>query len=894
MENNIFTFHVHLPEEIEKCGQPVVIGNVKELGLWEKPIVKLRQPFPQNPTYWQSEPVVISFLNVQVNDDIKYKYAIHMPRSYYGREEKIVFEGNYDSDNRILDTVRSDQFCIWENNFEINQRFHINPNMINDFAFIDYVFNSIKSPDDLKDKIMIYQYLLTHFKDLTIRTSSLKFIFNRLEDKLQEKRLFLCLVLGYFVQRQKMGNYRHYKLPPTFPSQCLLEAFEDYKQETLPSDTKEQMYTAITTLVQHNAFRMKFDWLIIFTIATEVDPGYTFLDRLRALKYSSDNLLTKFIKEAEMIKIYTEGIELETYVKLAKWLIQLCHNMDSLFKLWSNVLSHNNVFDQHIFKCFIDRVREDISHDDAVALEDHFKRLPKAYRNDFSYVFRDHALFLLESPNNKWTNPNINAIQSLLQNENLNWHNEEIIQSLEFISKSQSFGLLNIFPEILDGWFRSDFSDTKKRISTICVNWFTLLLTKLDTYEKNLSNESNFIFLVFQQLERMYPLLGLRINIWRDLTGIAIERVNGCSESRIFAATKLVVQIKQDDIKKLFLDTVKEILSKTALRTNDQLLNKIFTICGCKGEALEVPNLLSEDILCYIMIKLQSQSIASDPSEYHLDILGASKFWNIIFRATGNVKNLHSSLFVQRVRMSVNELGGLLCEKMIEIQLLQQLLEYSDEKLFQHFDAAVIKENDVIISRDEITELRKLYDNYQLQLEILFKFYTRFCSVVQVTDVNCYIQDVNQNRQNSSKLKLKQILLSDYWAFHEKILDSARRCYEFNKSQTFRNIFDACLQEDAAATKVEYIAQNLVPIVFEKYNGICEQFKEWENLKSYKSQMFVQTLDQLSKIPHWVERLEWLEKVIGLFEVPHNEYDWLSKSIRTLKDDSMKLMHLNN
>ncbi|RIA82804.1 hypothetical protein C1645_834788 [Glomus cerebriforme] len=50
MENNTFIFHVHLPENIEKVGNPVVLGDGKELGSWETPIIRLRQPFYQNPT----------------------------------------------------------------------------------------------------------------------------------------------------------------------------------------------------------------------------------------------------------------------------------------------------------------------------------------------------------------------------------------------------------------------------------------------------------------------------------------------------------------------------------------------------------------------------------------------------------------------------------------------------------------------------------------------------------------------------------------------------------------------------------------------------------------------------------------------------------------------------
>src|ERR1043166_3146602 len=126
------------------------------------------------------------------------------------------------------------------------------------------------------------------------------------------------------------------------------------------------------------------------------------------------------------------------------------------------------------------------------------------------------------------------------------------------------------------------------------------------------------------------------------------------------------------------------------------------------------------------MNRLQSQSSASDPSKHHLNILKANKFWNYILRATGSVVNLNSNPFVKRAKSSIIELGGLLLEKTIDIQLLQKILEYSDEKLFQHFDAAVAKRKalgDVIVPRDEIAKLRKLCNNYQHQLDILFKFY---------------------------------------------------------------------------------------------------------------------------------------------------------------------------
>jgi hypothetical protein len=159
-----------------------------------------------------------------------------------------------------------------------------------------------------------YQRLLTLHNDLTIRTSNPKFIINRINNNLKEKRLFLCILLGYYISKREGSPH---ELPNNFPSNLLLNALEDYKQEILPLDTKGQMYTAIITLIKHNAFQMKFDWLIIFKIMIEVDPNCTFIKHLKALKYSDENL-AKFIERCKIIKIYTENIKLESYVEIAK------------------------------------------------------------------------------------------------------------------------------------------------------------------------------------------------------------------------------------------------------------------------------------------------------------------------------------------------------------------------------------------------------------------------------------------------------------------------------------------------------------------------------------------------------------------------------------------------
>ncbi|RGB41976.1 hypothetical protein C1646_791690 [Rhizophagus diaphanus] len=629
-----------------------------------------------------------------------------------------------------------------------------------------------------------------------------------------------------------------------------------------------------------------------------IDPKYNFIYHLNTLKYPNDDLLEKFIKE---------------------WLIQLCHNNDSLFKLWNDILAHNNEIDKNIFKIFIDQVQKNISNSDSVALEADFNRIPKNCHDDVTEVFRNHILFLLENPIQKWENRDIFVIQKLPQNDGLNWSDEDGIISLEYISQSRSLELLNIFPEILDNFFRKNISDTKKkRLPSICTNWFTLLLFKLSVNEKNISNEVNFISLIFQQLERMHPLLSHRKNIWQNLTTIVVKKVKSRPESQIIDAIKLIGQIKEQEVKELFSDIIKEVVfNKTIQQINDRLIGKIFTICGCKGsKILKVLNTMIEDILCYILDELQRNTNVSGASEQYMSIIKSSKFLILILNSTGSVERLNANSYLQHIQMSIIELNRLLIEKTINLQLLQQLLKYSDEQLFQYFDEIIGKKSlgHLTISQDEIAKLRKLYHDYELKLDQLLKFYNNHCSASKVTGVNNFIQDIKNRMQNLHKVILNKSILSDHWKLHEKTLDSAKRCYKFGQSQIFNNIFEVYLREDDAAINVEYIAQILTPAVFKKYDALC---KEWEKFKcsdaslknitnvdveielieyssSSKNQKFAQALKNLSKIPQWIERFEHLKKVVKIFKVPHNEDDWLSKSIRILKDDSVTLRVLNN
>jgi hypothetical protein len=327
-----------------------------------------------------------------------------------------------------------------------------------------------------------------------------------------------------------------------------------------------------------------------------------------------------------------------------------------------------------------------------------------------------------------------------------------------------------------------------------------------------------------------------------------------------------------------------------------------------------------EDIVCHIITRLQDQSLLpeSDDSESYLNVMQSiryDKFCFLILNATGSVEKLSTNSYVQGLRISILRFNESLQTKTIDIRSLQQLLEYSDEKIFQYFNNNIDREFTLVVSRDEIVEIRKLYDDFSYKLDILLRFYNEFCSASKVTDVNNYIRDIQQRMENLDKVKLNQALLPDYWAYHKETLE---RYYNFNQSQAFRNIFEVSFQEDSAATEVKYITQKLLPIVIENYSKECKKFEAWEhvscseallfwkNVKNInvefdsteklgsckRNPKFIQTLECLLKFLQWAERLECLEKLLRIFRIEYNESDQLLKTICTLKNDSLMLVQV--
>ncbi|PKY49860.1 hypothetical protein RhiirA4_405889, partial [Rhizophagus irregularis] len=304
---------------------------------------------------------------------------------------------------------------------------------------------------------------------------------------------------------------------------------------------------------------------------------------------------------------------------------------------------------------------------------------------------------------------------------------------------------------------------------------------------------------------------------------------------------------------------------------------------------------MCEDIVCYIITRLQDPLLPeSGDSEQYLNVIqsvGHSKFWFLILYATGSVEKLLANSYVQGLLISNLKFNGLLLTRTINMQLLQELLKYSDEKIFQYFYNIIDKESTSVVFQDIIIEIRKLYNDHNNKLDILLRFYNEFGSTPRITDVNNYIHDIQQRMENL-EVKLNQVLLPNYWAYHKETLDIAEQYHKFIKSQTFRNIFEVNFQKDSDATKVKYITQKLLPVIFKNYGSMCEKYETWgkigrseallfwKNVKNINAEFdlielgsckrdpeLIQTLECLLKFPQWAERLGYLEKLLKIFQI---------------------------
>ncbi|CAG8732648.1 13227_t:CDS:2, partial [Dentiscutata heterogama] len=324
-ENKISTeyiktvFHVHLPQNIKEFGVPAVVGNIKELGFWDNPIVKLHQisrhlsPSCAN-TYWISDPVLISLKYIESIQEIRYKYVV-VPAQQNAKKTKeatiMISEGFADVTDRIL-LLQNNQYDIWKD----GELLHIS--QVEDYHFAELIFNSL-TPQNFKEKIIEYQAINRNHWPKTIHEVSIEFFIKCLRRSKSKEHLLLVLVfLGCYVHRIQRRSRHRIDLPDEFPTNLLLDVLEYVQENTFPSDVHQFVMKAVETLIRHNVFNGKFDWIKIFPIAKLLDPEFKFVESLR-FRFDEKTELHFLSTLHDKAFHYIDQIkDLETYARVGK------------------------------------------------------------------------------------------------------------------------------------------------------------------------------------------------------------------------------------------------------------------------------------------------------------------------------------------------------------------------------------------------------------------------------------------------------------------------------------------------------------------------------------------------------------------------------------------------
>ncbi|CAG8510704.1 7262_t:CDS:2, partial [Scutellospora calospora] len=341
-------YQLHEPDSKDE-DKHSAYGEYVKLGGWTNITIQLTQPHKREfPTYWRSHPVEIQI----GGNEIKYRYGIFSNRN-------VDFEGEDEMQNRTLDTRTNDQYDIWRNN-----RNH-NIFDLREFAFIKCIYDAVNI-ENLKVKFMQFQILLKNYRQIALKFLTIDFIAHHCHDKKIENRLFLCVLLGYYIKHCKDLRSLIFQLPTNFRSDLLLEALEYVQQDTFTSDIQQIMVPVVSALVRHNAIVIiSFEWLRIFRVAQILDPRYTFVDGFIGAHYNKDRI-SRLLKEwPNLVVPYLDKVDEHIYIKIAKWLISFCIDMETLNIIWRDNIYHTRSIDNEILIDFSGSVHKIIAHDDA-------------------------------------------------------------------------------------------------------------------------------------------------------------------------------------------------------------------------------------------------------------------------------------------------------------------------------------------------------------------------------------------------------------------------------------------------------------------------------------------------------------------------------------------------
>ncbi|RIB04310.1 hypothetical protein C2G38_2222712 [Gigaspora rosea] len=793
--------------------------------------------------------------------------------------------------------------------------------VVNDYEFFKIILKSFSS-DNAKIKLKEYLDILEKFPDETLSASNANFIGDAIRSTFdKEKRLFLSIILGYYIMTRynTFGNYN--LLGKKFPSQYVFECIEKFQPEDWLPDTKEILLTTLRTSIVHEIQHDEYYWVkAMFTSAHSLDPDYNFLECVSNQQFSEkySGMLVDFYFP-RYVTPHISKIESDDKCSIiAKWMIKACSNMDQLLKVWSSLIEYINVRDISLRKAFLERVQFHISSVSAESLVKHFNATPDDFKAEVAESFRRAAFSLLEKTStHKWTTSNVDAIYCILQNDQFEWNKEYHLRALDIISLSKSKILLDKFPTLLKFWFnkynKNIYLTEPNKIPNICNQWYYSMLYHLSFA----TDDWKYVYNVFENLTYIYDTIKNRPDILDKLIEIAIDRCNQCSDNRIFGATKYIHKFStlSQDLVTAFAEMVK---GKLLVKDNDDaLLQKMQQICACKSNVLEVPNLLCEEILLYVIEKLKTLHPLPDKSDSEISstlliLLRNSRFWNLLLNPTGEVTRLKSHPYINQAKNVISSFENILIQESITFLFLQRLLLNQDDVLIRFF-------NSEGINKSTFSKLRDQCQNYLNKMDRLHTFYTRFCSQDKVNDLNSFVDDINERSTKLDSLTLKETQSPNHWEKHRISEDAANMVYELIDSQTFRNIFENVMR-NRGNVSMENLVKTIIPLVIKEYKKFAQQYKteNWETLKCSsqimlwqrvnqgnvrneldflqikKSDRLIQTIKHMTQFPIYAERLQQLNDVVLVFKVLYTKGGWLGTMSMILENEYLWLGVLND
>ncbi|CAG8767957.1 13528_t:CDS:2, partial [Rhizophagus irregularis] len=299
---------------------------------------------------------------------------------------------------------------------------------------------------------------------------------------LEKKTGFKFDIAQVFVikTRQSFGRFG---LPNGFPIAQIIDTLEKFQPDLLPGEFYDALNITMTAVIRLNVINRSFDWLKLFKVASIIDPHFSFIEAIQDLKYSNDRM-KNFLKE---------------YTKSAKSIVNQIKNLS----IYSNI------------------GKQLISSSHATSLNNYFSRMPIELRVEVAGIFRNRSLSLLNDRLKEWNKSDSESILQILKDPQLKWSKDDFLEAMKYISGSPKPGLLSIFPNLLDYWFKSDFKNFKtNKLPDICKTWYYHLIdiNRTGSYD---SNDSNFIYEIYHNLSIIFPIIGKHSKIFKDLLDVA-------------------------------------------------------------------------------------------------------------------------------------------------------------------------------------------------------------------------------------------------------------------------------------------------------------------------------------------------------------------------------------